>query len=113
MPEIVGSGYYCEVLPANSGNAVSFTISASTSATEVKASSNRLNGRRGVLLKNRSDVVVLWGFSSTTCYFPLEAESSTSSGDGGSAYVEVGDNQGLYIITASGSSKTVACAEVK
>lgn len=113
MVTVNGSGYFSEILPPNSGLAVGFTVNASGSATEVKNGSNRLAGRRGIYLKNRSDVPVLWGYASDSCVFPLEAESSASAGDGGSIYIDVGDNQGVYVQASSGSGKTVACAEVK
>jgi hypothetical protein len=110
MVKLSGSGYFNEVLPPNSGNAVSFEISASTTATEVKSGASRLAARRGVFIKNYSDTVMLWGFSDSSCYIPLEAE--TTGGDGGQIWVDVGDNQSVYIKTVAGSGKTAACAEV-
>jgi hypothetical protein len=108
-----GSGYYNEVLPPNTGEAISFAESCSTTAIEVKNGSNRLEQRRGVFLQNRSDVVILWGFSSSSCVIPLSAESTSGSGDGGRIFIDVGDQQSIYVKTASGSSKTLACAEIK
>lgn len=110
---LLGSGYYNEVLPPNTGGSLSFTESTSTTALEVKGGSVRLSGRRGVYLKNRSDVVIYWGFTDSTCVIPLNAESSAGAGDGGEIWIDVGDNQPLWVLSASGSSKIIACAEVK
>lgn len=112
MGEAIGSGYFNEPLPPNSGNAVSFTISASTSATEVKSGSNRLDKRRGIYLQNQSDTVVKWGFSSSTCYNKLAADTD-ADGNGGHIWLDIGDNQAVYLQAESGSGKTVACNEVK
>jgi hypothetical protein len=112
--ELVGSGYFNEVIPPNTGNAASFTLSVgSVTATEVKASTNRLTDRRGVFIKNRSTVAILWGFSNSTAYNPLEGESASGAGNGGSIFIEVGDKQAVYVIAASGSGNTVSGAELK
>lgn len=112
MPRVDGSGAFTEVISPNTGESVSFTISSSTTATEVKNGSNRLSHRRGIYLQNQSAVVVKWGFSSSTCYNYLAPDSSTD-GSGGQIWIDIGDNQAIYVQAASGSGNTVACCEIK
>jgi len=111
MSYVSGDGYFNEVKPPNSGNAVSFTESIGTTAVEVRSGASRLEKRRGVYLKNNSDTVMLWGFSNTTCYIPLAA--ITSGGDGGEIWVDVGDQQAIWVQVAAGSGKELTAAEIK
>lgn len=86
-----------------------------TTPVEVCFNGTKLNGRRGVYLKNTSVVVLYWGFSSTAAnvVFPLAAESVAGKGDGGDIWIDVGDAQAIYIKAASGSTNTAAIGELK
>lgn len=102
------------VEPINSGEAVSGSLtSIGTSAVEVKIGSARLLGRRGVYIKNTSTAVLLWGYTSGACVFPLSKETAAGDGTGGDIWIDVGDQQPVYIKAASGSSNTAAIGELK
>jgi hypothetical protein len=114
MVGVYPNSYYNEPLPPNQGASLSFEITnLGTSAQEVKSGGSRLSGRRGVFIKNRSDVVLKWGFSDTTCTFPLYSESGSALGDGGEIWIDVGDKQAIWIKTVSGSNKTFSGGEIK
>uniref|UniRef100_A0A832I8X7 Uncharacterized protein n=1 Tax=Eiseniibacteriota bacterium TaxID=2212470 RepID=A0A832I8X7_UNCEI len=100
--------------PINEGASLAKSLSSiGSSATEVKHGSNRLTDRRGVYIKNTSTVVLLWGFASDACVFPLSKETAAGDGTGGDIWIDVGDQQPVYIKAASGSSNTAAIGELK
>lgn len=111
MVEKYESGYYNEVLPPNSGGSVTDTITVTTTAQEIKSGSSRLSNRRGVYLQNQSTLTMLWGFDSTDCLMKLAPDTDTD-GNGGTIWIDVGDNQPIYIKVASGSG-TLAFCEIK
>ena len=103
-----------EINPINEGQCLGLSLgSIGVSAIEIKVGTSRVSDRRGVYIKNTTDVVLKWGFDSATCVFPLTAESSVGKGDGGDIWIDVGDQQPLYIVAVSGSGKTAAIAELR
>jgi hypothetical protein len=85
--------------------ALSFTESVSTTATEVKQGASRMANRRGVYLRNQSDVTILWGFTSGTCVCELSIDDDI--------FIMAGDDLSVYVKASSGSSKQVGCIEIK
>jgi hypothetical protein len=92
------------LLPFGTGS-LSFTESLSTTATEVKSGASALDQRKAVYIRNQSDVKVLWGFSSGTCYCELDIDDDI--------VIYAGADLTVYCKAASGSSKTIGCAELK
>ena len=96
----------------NDGACVSGSLTLSTSAVEAKVGTARVKGRRGVYIKNTSTIVQKWGFSSTTCVHPLTAETASADGKGGDIWIDVGDNQAVFIVAVSGTP-TASVSELK
>jgi|SRR5882672_1552368 len=103
-----------DVESLNEGTCRSGTLTGiGATAVLLAVNSVNLHGRKGLYIKNTSDVVLLWGFSSTSCIIPLATESAPGKADGGDIWIDVGENQNVYILAISGSSKTAALAELR
>ena len=103
-----------DVAPINDGQSASGSLSGiGSSAVAIRVGSGNLLGRRGLYIKNTSDVVLKWGFTTITCVAPLAAETAAGKGDGGEIWIDVGEAQDIFILAVSGSGKTAAIAELR
>ena len=105
---------FVDVAPIAAGACIGKSLtSIGTTAVEVIVGTTKLAGRRGVYIKSTSTVVLSWGFSDSTCVFPLSKEAVAADGTGGEIWIDVGDAQAIFIKAASGSSNTAAIGELK
>ena len=105
---------FVDVAPIAAGACIGKSLtSIGTTAVAVTVGSVALAGRRGVFIKSTSSVVLYWGFSDSTCVFPLAKETAAGDGTGGEIWIDVGDSQPIFIKAASGSTNTAAIAELK